>query len=116
MNCEAPIHVDGCNGQGTTDDHFTPRCILRKLKIKDTPENHQWLSIPCHRAKDKDTPLRNQVLGLEKQGIIFSFEEHRKIFQEGSLGEYESRFRTNSRRRNRRTQPPYKRHTYKGRR
>lgn len=91
MNCEASVHSDKCNGEGTTEDHFTPKSILRLTEIKDTMANHQWLSPACHLAKDKDTPLRAQVLRLEKKGVIFTFNEHRQIFETGYIGEYKSR-------------------------
>jgi hypothetical protein len=87
--CEAPEHSQGCPCKGclgrlncrkTTDDHFTPRVVQKLTKIKDTRENHQWLSVPCHRAKDLDTPLRAQVLRMEKKGVILTFEQHRGIF------------------------------------
>ena len=87
--CEAPIHADSCNGVGNTVDHFTPRAVGKKLGIGrkrlNEPDNLQYLSTPCHRIKDKDTPLRLVVLRLEQHGTIFTFEEHRRIFEEGRV-------------------------------
>jgi hypothetical protein len=68
-----------------TDDHFTPRTVQSLTKIKDTSENHQWLSQPCHTAKDRSTPLRKQVLSLERRGVIFTWEQHRTIFDNGMI-------------------------------
>lgn len=58
--CEAPFHVKGCNGLGETRDHFTPKCIARKIlhwkrKQIDAPENTQYLSKACHIWKDRTT-------------------------------------------------------------
>lgn len=82
--CSAPEHVEECPGVADTIDHFTPRGVGRLVGISqhqlDKPDNLQPLSRPCHAAKDADTPLRIEVLRMEKKGIIFSWEEHRKIF------------------------------------
>ena len=80
--CEAPIHVEACSGIGETDDHFTPQSIEKLLRIKDTPANHQRLSVECHREKDASTPMRAEVLRQEKRGIIYTWEEHRAIFSQ----------------------------------
>lgn len=88
-SCEAPIHNDRCDGIGNTQDHFTPRAVAKLLgwsrKQIDDPQNKQALSIPCHRDKDQDTPLRVQLLRMEKKGTIFTFEQHRTIFEAGEI-------------------------------
>jgi hypothetical protein len=94
-SCEAPVHDPGCpcvrcinpnpNCRKTTDDHFTPRSILKIQKRKDSRDNHQWLSVVDHRLKDADTPLRGEVLRLERSGVILTFAQHRKIFERGRL-------------------------------
>jgi hypothetical protein len=83
--CEAPIHVEACSGFGKTDDHFTPQCVEKLSRIKDTPENHQRLSVECHREKDASTPMRAELLRQERRGIIYSWEEHRKIFAQWQI-------------------------------
>ena len=75
MRCEAPFHVEGCNGIGETVDHHTPRCIAKKVlgwteSQVNAPENIQRLSVACHRHKDKDTPARLELARLQKQGKI----------------------------------------------
>lgn len=83
--CEAPFHVDGCHGRGTTKDHFTPESIGRILGWKEeqiqSEENLQYLSPACHKAKDLDTPLRGQILKKQKSGVNIPFEVHRQIFE-----------------------------------
>lgn len=100
--CQAPRHERNCPCQScykrsdtcknATDDHFTPQCVEKLARIKDTPENHQWLSRVCHYAKDADTPLRKQVLLYEDkiftghtggENLAISM----KIFEQGHLPE-----------------------------
>lgn len=95
--CSSPRHeracpCQGCNGvrignvcRQATDDHFTARAILKISKINDSKANHQWLSVPCHRAKDADTPLRAEVLRMERKGHILTFAQHRVIFERGKI-------------------------------
>lgn len=53
--CEANPHAKRCNGWGTDADHITPG-------DDHSPENLQWLSGPCHRAKTaRETTARNQA-------------------------------------------------------
>lgn len=83
--CEAPEHHPSCDGIGSTRDHFTPRCIGKLLgwdkKKINSPDNIQWLSPACHIAKDRDTPLRKEVLKMQlKEGYSFNFEAHQAIF------------------------------------
>jgi hypothetical protein len=79
--CEALEHVRGCNGKGTTKDHFTPQCIgevlgWSKAQI-NSPENIQYLSPACHEAKDRTTPQRLQeVIFQECRGGTIKFGEH----------------------------------------
>jgi hypothetical protein len=92
-SCEAPAHSKGCPCIGCnrtndgckngTSDHFTPQSIQKLVHVKDTPQNHQWLSPPCHRDKDRDTPLRGDVIRLEKRGVVFTWEQHQAIFNGG---------------------------------
>lgn len=104
--CEAVEHVAACphDKLKVTDDHITPRSIGKILKWSmeyynrdDTdiyrlkhpsvndPENHQWLSEPCHRQKDHDTALRGEVLKQQMQGQNIPFDVHRQIFEMGNL-------------------------------
>ena len=87
--CEAPDHVDGCHGKGTTKDHFTPECIAKELgwSFAQTNDeaNLQYLSPACHRAKDKDTPLRRDLLREQKNGANVPFPVHQQIFEMQSM-------------------------------
>jgi hypothetical protein len=91
--CQSPKHEPGCpcvdckkdNCQKCpliTDDHFQPKSILKAWNLKDSSGNHQWLSKPCHREKDRDTALRAAVLKSQLKGETLSFSEHRRIFGE----------------------------------
>lgn len=84
--CTAPEHVPNCSGIGETRDHFTPVKVIAITKV-EPPDNIQRLSKECHKAKDLDTAKRIELLKLERdEGIIFSFDEHRRIFaKENSL-------------------------------
>jgi hypothetical protein len=78
--CEAPEHVDGCDGRGTTRDHFTPRSIARLLrwpnKRVNSTENIQWLSEACHTEKDRSTPRRLKQVRQQLGGRRIEFGEH----------------------------------------
>lgn len=88
--CEAPEHHENCDGRGTSIDHFTPKCIGKLMGWSrsqiNAPENLQWLSDPCHTAKDIDTPLRKEVLRRQlKEGLSIPFETHVAVFEQRSL-------------------------------
>lgn len=63
---EATCPCVGCEASkwcgATNEDHFTPICVGKKIgwtyKEIGRPENKQWLSRPCHVAKDRSTPAR----------------------------------------------------------
>lgn len=78
--CEAPEHVEGCNGRGSTRDHFTPRCIAKLLRWRDSqtnaPENIQYLSEACHTEKDRSTPRRLQQVRAQLSGRRIELGEH----------------------------------------
>lgn len=80
--CEAPIHSPHCNGRGETEDHFTPKCIARKLgwskKQINAPENIQFLSHACHDRKDRSTPRRLQQVIDQLHGKVFKLGDHNK--------------------------------------
>lgn len=91
QQCEAPSHVAGCNGKGTTVDHFTPKCVARELgwtkDMVESWENKQYLSEACHKAKDKDTPARAALVRYqEKQGHEVKFGEHEHLLHLFSSG------------------------------
>ncbi len=75
--CEAPYHVEGCKGIGNTKDHFTPKRIALKLgwtlKQIHAVENTQWLSEPCHKTKDRETPAMGKILDriLAGETVLF---------------------------------------------
>jgi hypothetical protein len=78
--CEAPFHVEGCDGRGSTRDHFTPRSIAKLLrwgtKRVNSPENIQWLSEACHAEKDRSTPRRLQQVRQQLNGRRLDFGDH----------------------------------------
>jgi len=90
--CEAPFHVQGCDGKGVTRDHFTPRSIAKELNWTDkeigSPMNIQHLSVPCHKAKDGTTPSRLYLLRGQLQGRNVGFEQHQMEIKERSDGKY----------------------------
>jgi hypothetical protein len=49
--CQAVEHVLGCDGIGTDCDHIGDR-------DDHSPDNLQWLSVPCHRAKTREQSAR----------------------------------------------------------
>jgi hypothetical protein len=95
--CEAPIHSSNCpcttcirgncvGCRNTNVDHFTPKSILKvwgeRPKFFNRKENLQFLSIPCHRDKDRDTPQRLYLAKHQKRGKFISLEEYKnKVLQ-----------------------------------
>lgn len=82
--CEAPTHVVNCSGRGETKDHFTPRSIAKVLgwtqKQLGDPMNIQHLSTACHQEKDSSTPMRLQLLKMQREGLIeLKFGDHQRI-------------------------------------
>lgn len=65
-------------------DHFTPQSVGKMIgltrKAIHSQENLQPLSQICHTKKDADTPLRLEVLRMERRGVVLTFEQHRAIF------------------------------------
>lgn len=95
INCEAPEHVTACDGWAKSRDHFTPKCIGKLLGWSedqlDSPENIQYLSLPCHKEKDKDTALRKGILRQQLEGRLnLTFKEHTDIFLGGEMNGRES--------------------------
>ena len=83
MRCEAPIHAEGCDGIGSTKDHFTARSIAKLLgwtpkQINDR-DNLQWLSPACHVEKDRTTPARKALLEAQLSGAEITFDELSKV-------------------------------------
>lgn len=83
--CEASTHTEGCNGKGTTKDHFTPRSIANLWGWKQTeiesPANIQYLSRQCHEAKDKTTARRKMLLELQLKGLFVGFGKHNDFIE-----------------------------------
>jgi|GEM_PF-1491404 hypothetical protein len=81
--CEAPIHCDECDGVGRTKDHFTPKCIAKLWgwsgKQIGAEENLQYLSEPCHIAKDISTPARYELAKEQMDGAYIAFGEHQMV-------------------------------------
>ncbi|GIW70244.1 MAG: hypothetical protein KatS3mg101_0991 [Patescibacteria group bacterium] len=93
--CQAPVHNPRCPCQScqrvncgncrlTNIDHFTPKCIAKKIlhwssKQINAPENLQYLSIPCHTDKDRTTPDRLRLAIRQKRGEFISLEDYKKI-------------------------------------
>lgn len=89
--CEAEFHVDGCECQAchktecgfcnnSSEDHFTPKSIARKIlgwKPKEvrSQDNLQWLSRSCHRNKDATTPARLTALYQQRRGGEITLED-----------------------------------------
>lgn len=104
VGCQLP-KPDACRTcPKVNDDHFTPKSIAKLLgwseryvgpeeseehRLKypsvEDPENHQWLSYPCHTEKDRDTSLRKTVLQRQLKGEDIPFDVHRQIFEMGNL-------------------------------
>lgn len=78
-SCQAPVHEQECNGIGNTVDHFTSRAVGRALDISykqiNSQENLQYLSQPCHRAKDFPRTLF-EVETAKRGGGKKLFERH----------------------------------------
>ena len=92
--CQAPIHEPNCPCQTcqrtscerchlTNIDHFTPKSVSKLLgwtrKQTNSPENLQWLSLECHREKDRTTPKRKELLHRQLKGNFISLEDYKKI-------------------------------------
>ena len=58
--CEAEVHDERCNGWADSRDHFSPRALIRGLKLDKnllkSEENLVWMNKYCHRLKDLHTP------------------------------------------------------------
>jgi len=81
--CEAPIHSEYCDGVGNTKDHFTPECIAKLWgwsyeEINDK-KNIQYLSVACHREKDKTTEARLTLVRQQLRGEYISLEYYKTI-------------------------------------
>lgn len=82
--CEAPSHVPTCSGFGETKDHFTPKAIAKvwgwNQKQLGDPMNTQHLSYACHKEKDSTTPMRLELLKMQREGLIdLKFGDHQRI-------------------------------------
>lgn len=65
--CQATTHAKGCGGWGSDADHITPG-------DNHHPDNLQWLSGPCHRAKTaRESAARN---AQRKRDRIRPTEQH----------------------------------------
>lgn len=55
--CIKCVRTDCGSCGATNEDHFTPRCLMKRIHqhIPDR-ENLQWLSLECHALKDRSTP------------------------------------------------------------
>lgn len=103
VGCQLPKPESCATCPKVNDDHFTPKSVAKLLGWSDRhvspdetdeyrrahpsvedPENHQWLSIQCHNEKDKDTPLRKDILQRQLRGTYIPFEVHRQIFEAGN--------------------------------
>jgi hypothetical protein len=78
--CEAPEHVEGCDGVGSTRDHFTPKSIGKALRwgsrLINDPDNIQYLSEACHTEKDRSTRRRLEQVRRQIHGEDIDFGEH----------------------------------------
>lgn len=87
--CEAEVHAGGCNGIGSTKDHFTPRAVAKLLgwaaQQLGSPENLQHLSPACHAIKDRTTPKRMHLLEKQLQGREIKFGDHQRVLKEPIL-------------------------------
>lgn len=81
--CEAPIHHENCDGKGVTIDHFTPECIGKlwgwSYEEINAKENLQYLSVPCHREKDKTTEARLTLARRQLKGAYISLELYKTV-------------------------------------
>ena len=80
--CQSPYHVEGCSGLGETKDHFTSKAIAKELgwsnKQANARENIQYLSLPCHREKDRVVPHLITILKFQKSGGVVRIGDHIK--------------------------------------
>lgn len=79
--CEATWHVAGCGKMGQSVDHFTPRAYAKKVlgwshAQINAPENKQYLSIECHREKDRTTEAKTAQALYQKRGGAIRFGRH----------------------------------------
>jgi hypothetical protein len=76
---EAPLIVENGKAYELTKDHFTPKCIAKKLGWSwhdiNAPENIQWLTPKEHRNKDQTTPWELQAV-KRNGGAKTLFEHH----------------------------------------
>lgn len=87
--CEAEVHhptflnPDGSVAfhWGLSEDHFTPKCIVRRLKLDKrllrSPENIIHSHPLCHALKDRVTPEVLQECLAQQGGRVIRFGEHK---------------------------------------
>lgn len=76
---------DGC--RVPTDDHFTGKAIGKLLGMSrhqlDRPANHQWLSPPCHQAKDRFTNSELAARRYQMKGHFLGIGDHPDLGYDG---------------------------------
>lgn len=81
--CQAPVHSEGCDGIGSTTDHFTPECIAKlwgwEKKEMNARENLQHLSPACHFEKDRTTQARLALAIRQLNGECIAFGDHQIV-------------------------------------
>lgn len=78
--CQAEIHDSRCNGWATSRDHFTPRCLIKLLRLDKrlltSEENLIWMNKYCHALKDSTTPLVLLQSRRQLSGRFFRLGDH----------------------------------------
>jgi hypothetical protein len=78
--CQAEVHHPACDGWADNTDHFTPRCLIRALrldrKLLRDPENMIRMNYHCHEMKDAPTPQVLRQAKMQKGGRFIRFGEH----------------------------------------
>jgi hypothetical protein len=81
--CKAEVHDSHCDGWASNRDHFTPVCLIKKLKLNkellSSEENLTWVNKKCHALKDAVTP---QILQKAKRGRgVWGYDEFMQIWR-----------------------------------
>lgn len=78
-DCQAILRSEDCTGVGTTQDHVTPKAIIKLWGLHDlkrSRENLMFLCWPCHTLKDGTTPSKAQLLKEQLEGRFLGLGDH----------------------------------------
>ena len=100
--CEAENHEPDCpcvfcqrefcgRCNNTNVDHFTSKALAAEMakmwpgdwtrKQADDPDNLQYLSKVCHKAKDRTAPVRISILRRMRRGEFISLAKYKSIIE-----------------------------------